>query len=467
MKMRRIIAVFAMLLALALSALAAPVPACAVEACAHTNVKAQDIAWTWKNTSAMASFHCGDCKQDISLAASVTSALSGTDTVVFTASVNIGGHTFTHSTIMPATTAAFEGDTGVASVSVYYRASSAAPDETDAKVAAARNYESGAPTVDGTGGVIFSVNLKPGYAVASVTATAGTYGRIMAPKDTGVAGIWCITRLTGSTIINIATKYVGSTGWVLYDGHYYYVERDGTLRTNGWASYRGEWYHLDANGRVTVNSWVGYKGRKYFLGSGGTALKSSWLKYGDSWYYFGADGAAYTEQWLAFKGAYYYFDADSTMVFDSWLEYKDAWYRFGEDGKLIISDWVAYKGAYYYMGADGKLATDTWVAYDGAYYYVGEDGKPYVNAWLEYEGAWYRFGADGKLMTESWVKTSKGYAYVGTDGKAYAEKWLEYEGAWYYFGADGLPLANTSVTLDGIRYDFDAKGRCVKQTKTA
>lgn len=469
MRLRHVASVVMMALALAFGALACPALARADEAggCEHTNVKAQDIAWTWKNATASASFHCDDCKEDITIAANVTSVLSGTDTVVLTASVNVGGHTFTHSTIMPATTATFEGDIGVESVSVYYQATSAVPDETDVKVAVARDYTSGVPATDGTGGVIFRVNLKTGYAVTDMTATRGTYGRIMTPQETGVAGIWCITRLNANTVIKITTKFILSPGWALYDGHYYYVERDSTIRTDGWASYNGDWYYLNKDGRVSVNSWIDYQGRTYFVASDGKALKGSWLKSGDDWYYFGSDGAAYTERWLSFKGAYYYFGSDSKLVRDSLVEYKDAWYYLGKDGKCVISGWVRHNDAYYYAGADGKIVVSDWIVYEGAYYYAGEDGKIRANTWVESGGSYYYVGEDGKALASSWLEYEGSWYYLGANGKPYENAWLNYKGSWYYFDDNGHPLASASITLDGVTYEFDAQGRCVKRTEAA
>lgn len=470
MKFRHIVSTLAVLLALVIGIAACPALARADEGdgnCTHPNVTAQDITWIWKETSATASFHCNDCDSDISLAADVTSSMLGADTVVFTASINLADHTFTHSMTMPAVTATFEGDAGVASVSVYYKRSSAAPDETDVSVAAARDYTTGAPTLDGTGGVIFSIKLKTGYAVSNVTATPGTYDRIMSPKDIGKAGIWCITQLSANTVLKITTKFTLSPGWALYDGHYYYVEKDGTIRTNAWANDKNDWYYLGADGRVTLNSWVDYQGRKYFVGSDGKPLSNSWLKSGKDWYYFGSDCAAYTNQWLGYKGAYYCFDSNSKLITDSMVKYNGSLYYLGKDGKLAVSTWVSYKGAYYCAGADARIVTSNWIQYKGSYYYAGADGKICSDTWVNYKGSYYYVAKDGKLQLSTWLEYKGAWYYVGADGKPYVNAWLNYNNYWYYFNSKGHPLVSTSITLSGYTYAFDAQGRCIKKTKAA
>ena len=449
--------------------------------CNHESVTADDIAWTWSNGSATASFHCDECDGDFTLAADVASVLTSADTITFTAVAKVGAREFTSTSTAAPYTATFAGDDGVESISVYYIQKSTVPDEVNAATAVARDSKSGQPVISGDGQINFLVTLKDGYVITDVTATEGSYKNIKGPEDTGSENLYRITKVTADMTISIATKFDREPGWY-YDGtNWYYYNEDGTLRTSSWIWANGGYYYLGADGKLVTNGWVEYQGKLYFLGEDGRVMKSSWLHLGDDWYYLGSDGAAYVDQWLSYKGGYYYFGADGKAVSNGWAQYNGAWYYLGADGKVVTSSWVQYEGAwyyigangrvtvsswvksgnaYYYVGADGKAVSNGWAQYNGAWYYLGADGKVVTSSWVQYEGAWYYIGANGRVTVSSWVKSGNAYYYVGADGKAVTSDWVNYKGSWYYLNESGNPLVSTSITLDGVRYDFDAQGRC-------
>ena len=104
-------------------------------------------------------------------------------------------------------TVTFAGDSGVSSVTVYltqdYAGESEAVSATGATVS--RSSATGEPDSTGDGQVNFTVVLKDGYALDSVTATAGTYKNIKGPADTGLANTYRITKLSADTVIAITT----------------------------------------------------------------------------------------------------------------------------------------------------------------------------------------------------------------------------------------------------------------------
>ena len=52
----------------------------------------------------------------------------------------------------------------------------------------------------------FTIVLNDGYALDSVSATAGTYKNIKGPTDTGLANTYRITKISGEVTVNITTQ---------------------------------------------------------------------------------------------------------------------------------------------------------------------------------------------------------------------------------------------------------------------
>ena len=104
-------------------------------------------------------------------------------------------------------TITFAGDSGVESITVYstqdYTGESESISATGSTVS--RSSDTGEPDSTGSGQVNFTVVLKDGYALSSVTATAGTYKNIKGPTDTGLANTYRITKITADTTITITT----------------------------------------------------------------------------------------------------------------------------------------------------------------------------------------------------------------------------------------------------------------------
>ena len=46
------------------------------------------------------------------------------------------------------------------------------------------------------------------------------------------------------------------TGWVYVDGHYYYMDQWGAMRT-GWVQVGNDWYYMNADGAMASNQWIG------------------------------------------------------------------------------------------------------------------------------------------------------------------------------------------------------------------
>lgn len=102
-------------------------------------------------------------------------------------------------------TATFIKDNGIKRIDIYYTHDYENIDEEDVDTALARNDTTGQIDISGDGQVNFKVTPKNGYKIDSVTAT-GNYKNLKGSEDTGVDGIYRITKIGGDIIVDIASK---------------------------------------------------------------------------------------------------------------------------------------------------------------------------------------------------------------------------------------------------------------------
>ena len=116
-------------------------------------------------------------------------------------------------------TVTFAGDSGVDSITVYqtqdYTGASESISATGTTVS--RSSDTGEPDSSGSGQVNFTIVLKDGYALDSVSVTDGTYKNIKGPTDTGVANTYRITKVSGAVTISVATTKSETSGYILGD----------------------------------------------------------------------------------------------------------------------------------------------------------------------------------------------------------------------------------------------------------
>ena len=101
-------------------------------------------------------------------------------------------------------TASFVRDEGVAAIYVYYTKDYSSPSVTDAYSAVARDSDTGAVDVSGSGQVNFTVVLAEGYSLANVSVVGG-YKNLKDSADTGVENTFRITKVTGDLVVTITT----------------------------------------------------------------------------------------------------------------------------------------------------------------------------------------------------------------------------------------------------------------------
>lgn len=186
--------------------------------------------WNWSEGygTATLSYTCADCGNTVNVDGEVSSVLTSSSLITFTAKASIGSTQYTDTKTASPFTANFVCDEGVESVNVYYTQDYTSADETGVTTAVARDSGTGNPVVTGDGQINFVVVLKNGYTLDSVTAE-GAYKNV---KDTGVENTYRITKVTGAVTINVTTeKSATPTDYTLGDvnGDGYITVADATL----------------------------------------------------------------------------------------------------------------------------------------------------------------------------------------------------------------------------------------------
>lgn len=146
------------------------------------------------------------------------------------------------------------------------------------------------------------------------------------------------------------------TGWVKESGTWYFY-KDGAKQT-GWQTWDGKRYYLNADGTMKSNEWmVDTDGSIYYFRSWGGAYKNCKAR---------IDGRSYT---------------------------------FGDDSKLQGSQWIV-KGGQWYLVKDGKIATG-WQNWDGNKYYLNADGSMRCNEWRLDDTGKSVISAVGAVLTKT------------------------------------------------------------------
>ena len=185
-------------------------------ACEHGTVASGTTpAWTWGDGygTATLSYTCADCGNTVHIDGTVTSELTSSSLITFTAKASIGSTEYTDTKTTEPFTATFNCDEGVKSVNVYYTKDGTSADETGVSTAIARDSDSGDPVVTGDGQVNFVIVLEDGYTLDDVNAS-GDYKNL---KDMG-ANTYRITKITGAVTVTVTTtKSEPASGYMLGD----------------------------------------------------------------------------------------------------------------------------------------------------------------------------------------------------------------------------------------------------------
>ena len=233
---------------------------------------------------------------------------------------------------------------------------------------------------------------------------------------------------------------VTNTQWISLDGTWK-LAKDGRIAT-GWQTWENNLYYLNSDGSMKANEAFTDGGKLYFFRSWGGAYKNCWYTSGGKKYYLHDNSAAYQNEWLKADGKWYYFQSDSTMATDTWIDsyYVDA-----------SGVWIPSK----------EKPADKWITSGNRKWYRHADGSYTKNDWELINGKYYRFDNEGWMVT-GWKKINDIWYYMDkTTGERYGEGWHWIDGNCYYMNANGEMAADTWI--DG--YYVDASGKWIKDPK--
>ena len=233
---------------------------------------------------------------------------------------------------------------------------------------------------------------------------------------------------------------VTNTQWIALDGTWK-LAKDGQIAT-GWQTWDNNLYYLNSDGSMKADEAFTDGGKLYFFRSWGGAYKNCWYTSGGKKYYLHDNSAAYQNEWLKADGKWYYFQSDSTMATNTWIDnyYVDA-----------SGVWIPNK----------EKPTDKWITSGNRKWYRHADGSYTKNDWELINGKYYRFDEEGWMVT-GWKKVNGIWYYMDkTTGERYGEGWHWINGNCYYMNANGEMAADTWI--DG--YYVDASGKWIKDAK--
>ena len=201
-------------------------------------------------------------------------------------------------------------------------------------------------------------------------------------------------KINGRSYTFNSAAEVTNMQWVVLDGQWKLV-KNGKMAT-GWQTWDGNWYCLNADGTMKANESFKDGGKTYFFRSWGGAYKNCWITSGGKKYYLHDNCAAYQNEWLKIGGKWYWFLEDSTMAVSTSFTYKGNLYFVDESGDMLSSCWKEVNGAKYYLRSWGGACHDMQMKINGKTYYFGSDSKMVTDQTIN--GNYY--GKDGALTTK-------------------------------------------------------------------
>lgn len=157
--------------------------------------------------------------------------------------------------------------------------------------------------------------------------------------------------------------------------------RIGGGKSARWVDFNGKKYYVNSDGSLKTNAWVA-NNKKYVNGSG--AMLTGWNKVGGKQYYFNGNGDKVT----------------------GWQTIGGHRYNFGSDG-IMKTGLQTIGGKKYHFNSKGWMTQNAWQTVSGKKYYFGNDGVAYVNGAKKINGKGYYFDKNGIMQANTTVTINK------------------------------------------------------------
>lgn len=161
--------------------------------------------------------------------------------------------------------------------------------------------------------------------------------------------------------------------WQEENGHYYYVNSDGSRAGAGWLKLKDGTYYLDENG-YRMEGLINIGEKTYYLDPENGKRLTGFQTINKKVYYFRpSTGSMIHFGWVNINGNRYYFHDDGHAQTGLAVIGGER-YFFRTDGSMIRSKWVYYWNSWYFASCKGNLYRNTWHYIDKKRYYFNNRG---------------------------------------------------------------------------------------------
>lgn len=228
-------------------------------------------------------------------------------------------------------------------------------------------------------------------------------------------------------------------GWIQNNFSWYYIEDDGSLKTDTWYEENGKKYYFNSNAAL-VYGLNDIQGDIYYFDTNGVLVDNlgkftGWKNFHNVWYY--SDG---TSQRYTGKVGNYYVDygvmKTNCMVDDKYYVDYNGEIRKGwiSDGNSTYTNW------YYADPTTGLLASNEWKLINNQWYYF--HNQYMSRGYCTVDGTMNKFDNNGV-----WLGT------LAPNTWEYYEDEL-FGGSWYYINEKGEFNYKNKLTINGQTYYF-------------
>lgn len=139
------------------------------------------------------------------------------------------------------------------------------------------------------------------------------------------------------------------TGWISDEGHWYYLQEDGSFDARidsltvgelvrGWTNDNSTWYYLDSETGIMQTGWKQLGNKWYYLRSSG-AMATGWYQEGSTWYYLDNKNGDMKTGWV-YVGNRWYYLRSSGAIATGWFQVGSKWYYAYSSGALAVNTTV-------------------------------------------------------------------------------------------------------------------------------